>query len=264
MSFGALMRDVRIYLTACWEVAIGVRQRTKAAISLVAALLALPIVWTFGGKLEPTEIGAYWIAIWLTASAAVLIFIVAPFVLWRSQAAKLAALSTAHSSSMPVRDIWYKDAVFFLTHRKWPAKDEPIAAPFRSDGKQYLDSESEQFLREASRILRSLKQYAFDGIFEVSGKPRKLMTIGGDVGRHGVVEPIERTHWRNYEVGISTMILDPEHVETSKDGLFPDGESFVALKVSRRKIEELQDLLRKDPIFGTVRTNSSETARVNV
>ena len=182
MGFGAIIRDVRTYLTACCEVAIGVRQRSNAVVGLVAALLALPIVWAFGGKLEPTETGAYWIAVWLTTLAAVLILVVSPFFLWRSQTAKLAVLSNAQADPTILRDIWYKDAVFFLVHGKWPAKDEPIAAPFRNDGRQYSDSESKEFLQEGSRILRNLKQYAFDGIFKVAGKPRRLMTVAGDVG----------------------------------------------------------------------------------
>jgi hypothetical protein len=251
MVFGPVIDDVCKYLAACWEVAITVRQRSKATMGLVAALLALPIVSAFGGKLEATDTGLYWIAVWLTTSAIVLIFIVSPFFVWRSQTGKLAALANKHTESVPVRDVWYKDAVFFLVHGNWPAKDEPIAAPFRKGGSQWSDGESKEFLREASRILRNLKQYAFDGIFNVSGKPRNLMTIGGDVGRHGVIEPIVKSHWRDYEVGISTMILDPEHVETSKDGLLPDRQSFVALKVSKRETEQLRDLLRKDPIFGS-------------
>ena len=123
MGFGALIRDVRTYLTACCEVAIGVRQRSNAVVGLVAALLALPIVWALGGKLEPTETGAYWIAVWLTTLAAVLILVVSPFFLWRSQTAKLAVLSNAQVIPQSYETFWYRDAVFFLVHGKWPAKD---------------------------------------------------------------------------------------------------------------------------------------------
>ena len=54
-------------------------------IGLVAALLALPIIWAMGGKIELTDSGVYWIAAWLTISSCLTLFVASPFFMWAEQ-----------------------------------------------------------------------------------------------------------------------------------------------------------------------------------
>ena len=147
------------------------------------------------------------------------------------------------------RDAWLKDAVFFLVHDRWPACEELIAAPFRSDGNEYTQFEKEAFVRRAQKILKNLKQYSFDSVYPVAGKLRNYMTVTGDVSFHGILDKIPSEHWRHYEVSLSSFVHDAEHVETARDGL-PDDGSFVALKVGRTKTESLKVALRTNPVLG--------------
>ena len=50
---------------------------------ILASLLALPVVWMLGGKLELTQQGVAWAAVWLTVSTLLLMFAISPFVMWK-------------------------------------------------------------------------------------------------------------------------------------------------------------------------------------
>lgn len=78
-----IMQDVWDYIKACFWSALAVRQTARAVTSFVVALLALPGLWLLGGKLELTERGVWWGATWLTVTGFLLLFMVAPFFLWR-------------------------------------------------------------------------------------------------------------------------------------------------------------------------------------
>lgn len=60
---------------------------------ILAAIIALPLLWLLGGTLEPTPRGVWWIAVWLTVSSVLLLFAIAPFFLWLDGRKTATALS---------------------------------------------------------------------------------------------------------------------------------------------------------------------------
>ena len=78
-----IFNDIWKYVCTCFWEAISFRQKFKAVGGLIAALLALPMIWAIGGTLELTAKGVWWGAAWLTISSLLLLFVFAPFFLWR-------------------------------------------------------------------------------------------------------------------------------------------------------------------------------------
>jgi hypothetical protein len=94
---GTIMRDVWEYMMACAARALALRQQTRAIFSYVAALLALPVLWALKGyALEWTDLVPWLVAWWLTVTA-LLLFLVAPFLLWREQRQANAAVGQARN-----------------------------------------------------------------------------------------------------------------------------------------------------------------------
>lgn len=81
----ALLKDVSAYVAECWRTAVQLRERRRQMWALLAALLALPLVWLLGGKIEPTAEGAAWLAVWVTTSALITLFAISPFHIWRER-----------------------------------------------------------------------------------------------------------------------------------------------------------------------------------
>jgi hypothetical protein len=77
------MKDVWAYIKACFWSALALRQAARAIISFVVAVLAVPLLYLMGGALELTEKGLWWGAAWLTFTTLLLMFVIAPFFLWR-------------------------------------------------------------------------------------------------------------------------------------------------------------------------------------
>ena len=96
--------QVWAYVCACFWAAVQFRQRVKAVGGLIAALLALPVVWALGGTLEPTATGLWWIAAWFTVSSLLLLFVISPFFLWLEATQANAKVTVPISLSCRVRE----------------------------------------------------------------------------------------------------------------------------------------------------------------
>ena len=83
-----LVSDLTPYLRECQRVTISHRERRKAVTALISGLLALPLMWLLGGKIEPTAQGTCMSAVWFTTSATIDTLVVAPFFLWRNLRSK--------------------------------------------------------------------------------------------------------------------------------------------------------------------------------
>ena len=125
------------------------------------------------------------------------------------------------------RDTWFKHAVFFIMHRRWPA-DAEVESMFDTEGE----------LTRANGVLAEMRQMALDGKMLVWGKPtRTHMTMGGDTSS-GVYHNVPPSHWTDHIVDAPELILQPHQVYTTV-GLKIDGASFCALKVSNHQVEML-------------------------
>jgi hypothetical protein len=80
------------YIKECCKAAIAIREQRGAIGSLIGALLAFPIVRILGGTFELTIEGSWWIALWVTLSALITLFIISPFHIWTDQKKRISLL----------------------------------------------------------------------------------------------------------------------------------------------------------------------------
>jgi hypothetical protein len=97
------MKDLIAYVRECWNAALNLRERRRQVWALLGGIFALPIVWLMGGKLELTQQGVLWTAVWATTSALFTLFVIAPFHLWREQRAER---SSEVGPDMTIRELF--------------------------------------------------------------------------------------------------------------------------------------------------------------
>jgi hypothetical protein len=78
------MQDVLSYVRACWDMARSFELRSKALLGLATALVTLPLVWAASATLEPPFLALWWLAAWLVASSALLVFMLSPMFVWHN------------------------------------------------------------------------------------------------------------------------------------------------------------------------------------
>ncbi len=75
-----LFTDIGPYISACFWKAVELRERRRAMLTLIGALLALPVALVFGGSSSGAQI-----TIFVTSWALIQMFIIAPFEMWRDR-----------------------------------------------------------------------------------------------------------------------------------------------------------------------------------
>jgi hypothetical protein len=117
-----LLADLAAYAAACFWKTIEMRERRRAALTFVAALLALPIALVFGGTSTPAIVG-----IFVTTLAFLQLFVVAPFEMWRQRS----------GGRSPLRFNWSRDEA---PPSEWGARPYiPLSVYVTNDGVATID-----------------------------------------------------------------------------------------------------------------------------
>lgn len=233
------MWDLIDYIKECWRITLNLRERRRQMWALIVAILALPLFWLVDGKLEPTQEGALYIAVWATASALFTLFVLAPFQMWRERR------SAERAAATPSAEVWLHDAVFYVMHGHWPTDGQTVFPPL---GSRQSSSEWEGELSASQRYplvihaLAELRQAARDHLLRVRGRPnaRGVLNVELEVVGDPLFDDVSRTHWVNHEIDPMMLTWRPEQLYTVEVGsTHLSGDSICSIRVLKNEVERV-------------------------